>query len=68
MRLIDCFVLHGVIFVFPSRQVGNNLIVPGGSRLIDARGKFVIPGWFLLSFITFPVRAKENLNASSFFE
>lgn len=26
------------------RQVGNNLIVPGGARLIDAKGKFVIPG------------------------
>ena len=58
----------GLFLCFLSRQVGNNLIVPGGSRLIDARGKFVIPGWFLLSFITFPVRAKENLNASSFFE
>lgn len=31
-----------------SRQVGNNLIVPGGSRLIDARGKFVIPGQYIL--------------------
>ena len=26
--------------------MGKNLIVPGGSRVIDARGKFVMPGWF----------------------
>jgi hypothetical protein len=24
--------------------VGRNLIIPGGTRIIDARGKFVIPG------------------------
>ena len=26
------------------RQMGTNLIVPGGSRMIDARGKYVMPG------------------------
>ncbi|CAG2068708.1 unnamed protein product, partial [Timema podura] len=26
------------------RQVGRNLIIPGGTRIIDARGKYVIPG------------------------
>nr|CAD7392427.1 unnamed protein product [Timema cristinae] len=25
------------------RQVGRNLIIPGGTRIIDARGKYVIP-------------------------
>jgi hypothetical protein len=32
------------IFFSDSRQVGRNLIIPGGTRIIDARGKFVIPG------------------------
>ena len=27
-----------------SRQVGNNLVIPGGSRTIEARGKLIIPG------------------------
>lgn len=31
-------------FISVARQVGNNLIVPGGARQIDARGKFVMPG------------------------
>ena len=39
INYFDCFVC---------RQVGKNLIVPGGSRVIDARGKFVMPGRFFL--------------------
>jgi len=35
----DVYIEEGVI-----KQVGKNLIVPGGSRVIDARGKFVMPG------------------------
>jgi dihydropyrimidinase len=32
-------------FIFPiCRQIGRNLIIPGGTRIIDARGKYVIPG------------------------
>lgn len=27
-----------------SRQMGRNLIIPGGTRIIDARGKYVMPG------------------------
>lgn len=26
------------------RQMGRNLIIPGGTRIIDARGKYVMPG------------------------
>ena len=26
------------------RQVGQNLITPGGARVIEAKGKYVIPG------------------------
>jgi dihydroorotase-like cyclic amidohydrolase len=40
-------------FSLSFRQVGNNLIVPGGSRVIDARGKFVIPGLSDLLCISF---------------
>lgn len=35
----DVFIEDGVI-----RQLGRNLIIPGGTRVIDARGKYVIPG------------------------
>ena len=30
------------LFVFS--QVGKNLVIPGGARTIDARGKLVMPG------------------------
>ena len=30
-----------------SRQVGLNLVVPGGTKTIDAMGKLVMPGWSL---------------------
>ena len=29
---------------FSFRQLGRNLIIPGGTRTIDARGKYVMPG------------------------
>uniref|UniRef100_A0A0B6ZMG4 dihydropyrimidinase n=1 Tax=Arion vulgaris TaxID=1028688 RepID=A0A0B6ZMG4_9EUPU len=35
----DVYVEDGII-----KQVGNNLVIPGGARTIDARGKFVLPG------------------------
>ncbi|XP_017785499.1 PREDICTED: dihydropyrimidinase isoform X2 [Nicrophorus vespilloides] len=35
----DVYVEDGII-----KQLGRNLLIPGGTRVIDARGKYVIPG------------------------
>lgn len=35
----DVFVEDGII-----KEIGRNLIIPGGTRVIDARGKYVFPG------------------------
>ncbi|KAL1129782.1 hypothetical protein AAG570_012726, partial [Ranatra chinensis] len=35
----DVYVEDGII-----RQLGRNLIIPGGTRIIDARGLYVLPG------------------------
>lgn len=32
------------IGIFLYRQVGPNLTVPGGARIIEANGKYVMPG------------------------
>lgn len=35
----DVYIEDGVV-----KQLGRNLIIPGGTRVVDAKGKLVIPG------------------------
>lgn len=35
----DVYIEDGII-----KRIGKNLIIPGGTRTIDARGKYILPG------------------------
>ena len=32
------------MYLSSPRQLGNNLVIPGGARTLDVRGKLVMPG------------------------
>ena len=58
MFLADVYIEDGVIrygfffYLFGNfRQVGSNLTIPGGVRIIDVRGKMVMPGTFWIEFL-----------------
>ena len=37
----DIYVEGGVI-----KEIGQNLVIPGGTRVIEAKGKYVMPGLY----------------------
>lgn len=44
MFIVNLHLLTTLITFIPFREVGKNLVVPGGARVIDAQKKLVIPG------------------------
>ena len=41
---LHLLVLITLIIFFTFREVGKNLVVPGGAKVIDAQKKLVMPG------------------------
>lgn len=37
---------HLLIFLSYNRQVGQNLHIPGGTKVVEAKGRLVMPGIF----------------------
>lgn len=44
MFIVNLYLLTTLITFIPFREVGKNLVVPGGARVIDAQKKLVMPG------------------------
>jgi len=40
--------LYVCMCVVINRQLGSNLVVPGGARVIEAKGRLIIPGMVYL--------------------
>ncbi|XP_076472132.1 dihydropyrimidinase-like isoform X2 [Babylonia areolata] len=52
----DIYIEDGII-----KQLGNNLVIPGGARTIDARGKLIIPGGIdTITHMQFPFRGTTS--------
>ncbi len=43
-KLLSKFGIEKKPFLISSRQIGLNLVVPGGTKTIDATGKLIMPG------------------------